>query len=41
MVIKMSHQGKPTKNTGLIVSVSKIPYGKNEWWKNDGNHFIV
>jgi hypothetical protein len=28
MVIKMSLQGKPTRNTALVLSVSKIPHGK-------------
>ena len=37
----MSHQGKSTQNTALILNVSKIPYRKNEWWKNDWNHFPV
>jgi hypothetical protein len=41
MDIKMSRLGKPTENTTLILSVSNIPYGKNEWWKNDWIHFPV
>ena len=41
MVIKTSCQCKPTQNTALILSVSKIPYGKNEWWKNYWNNFLV
>ena len=39
MVIKTSCEGKPTRNTALILSVTKIPYGKNGCWKNDWNHF--
>jgi hypothetical protein len=38
MVIKTSHQRMPTRKTALIWSVS---YGKNEWWENDWNHFLV
>jgi hypothetical protein len=41
MVIKTPRQGKPKRNTDLIFSVSKTSYGKNEWWKNDWNHFSV
>jgi hypothetical protein len=37
----MQQRGKPTQNAALILSVSKIPYGKNEWWKNNWNHFPV
>jgi hypothetical protein len=33
MAIKTPRQGKPTQNTDLILNVSKIPYGKNGWWK--------
>jgi DNA-directed RNA polymerase subunit E'/Rpb7 len=41
MVIKMSIQAKPAQNTAIILSLSKMPYGKNEWWKNYCNHFPV
>lgn len=40
MVIKTSYQGKRTRNTALILSVSKITYGKNEW-RNYWSHFPV
>jgi hypothetical protein len=35
----MSRQSKPARITARILSVSKIPYGKNELWKNDWNNF--
>jgi hypothetical protein len=41
MGVKMSRQQKPTRNTALILSVSKIGYWKNEWWKNNWNRFPV
>jgi hypothetical protein len=34
-------QGKPTRNTALIVSVFKIPCGEHEGWKNDWNNSPV
>jgi hypothetical protein len=36
MVIKTSCQGKPTPNTALILSVSKIPTGKMNGGKTIG-----
>jgi hypothetical protein len=38
---EMSRQGKPTRITALNLSVYKISHGKNEWWKNNWNHFPV
>uniref|UniRef100_A0A673WIM0 C-type lectin domain-containing protein n=1 Tax=Salmo trutta TaxID=8032 RepID=A0A673WIM0_SALTR len=39
-IFKMSCQGKHSRNTVITLSVSKIPYRKNEWWKNDWNHLF-
>jgi hypothetical protein len=40
MVIKTSHGGKLTRNTAHMLSVSKIPHGKNEWWKKRLESFL-